>query len=75
MARKVDKLEDLPPHLRGLSNNRWGGHKSNRIRGFRGSTCGKAIKGQHIQLTPELVAQCERRYSVTQAQRLRINGG
>ena len=67
MARKVDKLEDLPLHLRGLSNNRWGGHKSNRIRGFKGSTYGAANKGKHIQLTPELVAQHESRYSANQA--------
>ena len=75
MASKKQKLQDMPPYLRGFSNNRWGGHKSNCIRGFRGSTCGKAIKGQHIQPTPELVAQCERRHSVNQAQRLRINRG
>ena len=75
MASAKQKLENMPLHPRGLSNKRWGGHKSNRIRGFRGSTCGKAIKGQHIQPTPELVAQCERRYSVNQAQRLRINRG
>ena len=57
MASKKQKLEDMPLHLRGFSNNRWGGHQSNRIRGFKGSTYGAASKGKHIQLTPELVAQ------------------
>ena len=56
------KLSDMPNYLRGFSNNRWGGHKSNRIRGFKGSTYGAASKGQHIQLTPELVAQYQNRY-------------
>ena len=54
MARKVDKLEDLPSHLRGLSNTRWGGHKANRMRGFRGSKYGAASPVRHIPITPEL---------------------
>ena len=29
------KIYDMPYHLRGFSNNRWGGHKSNKMRGFR----------------------------------------
>ena len=28
------KLQDYPVHLRGLSNNRWGGHQTSRLRGF-----------------------------------------
>ena len=67
MASKKQKLEDMPPYLRGFSNNRWGGHKSNQIRGFRASTYGAASKGKHIQLTPELVAQYESRYSGNRA--------
>ena len=62
MASKKQKLEDMPLHLRGFSNNRWGGHKSNRIRGFKGSKYGAASKGKQIQLTPELIAQYESRY-------------
>ena len=57
MASKTQKLEDMQVNLRGFSNNRWGGHKSNRIRGFKGSTYGVASKGKHIQLTPEPVAR------------------
>jgi len=49
------KLSDMPNYLRGFSNNRWGGHKSNLIRGFKGSTYGAAGKGKYIRLTPELV--------------------
>ena len=67
MASKKQKLEELPIHLRGLSNNRWGGHRSNKIRGFRGSTFGAADKGKHIRLTPELVAEYEINYSVNQS--------
>ena len=29
------KLSDMPNYLRGFSNNRWGGHKSNKMRGFK----------------------------------------
>ena len=50
MASKKPRLEDLPVHLRGLSNNRWGGHKSNKMRGFRGSTYGAASRGKYIPL-------------------------
>ena len=67
MASKKQKLEDMPLHLRGFSNNRWGGHKSNRIRGFKGSKYGAASDGKHIQLTPALVTQYEIQYSANQA--------
>ena len=67
MASKKQKLQDMPPYLRGFSNNRWGGHQSNRIRGFKGCTYGAASKGKHIQLTPELVAQYKSRYSANQS--------
>ena len=56
MARKV---EDLSSHLSSLSNNRWGGHKANRMRGFRGSKYGAASPVRHIPLTPELRLQME----------------
>ena len=59
MASKVKKLEDMPMYLRGLSNNRWGGHKSNRMRGFRGSTYGAASEVRHILITPELRTKYE----------------
>ena len=66
VASMKQKLEGMPLHLRGFSNNRWGGHKSNRIRAFKGSTYGAAGKGKHIQLTPELVADYEKRYPANQ---------
>ena len=31
------KLSDMPYYLRGFSNNRWGVHLSNYVRGFKGS--------------------------------------
>ena len=67
MASNNQKLEALPVHLRGLSNNRWGGHKSNKMRGFRGSTYGAASRGKHIPLTPELMAEYENKYSANQS--------
>ena len=66
MASKKPRLEDLPVHLRGLSNNRWGGHKSNKMRGFRGSTYGAASRGKYIPLTPKLMAEYENKYPVNQ---------
>jgi hypothetical protein len=66
MASKKQKLENLPIHLRGLSNNRWGGHKSNKMRGFRGSTYGAANRGKYIPLTPKLMAEYENKYPVNQ---------
>ena len=66
MASKKQKLEDMPIYLRGFSNNRWGGHKSNQIRGFRDSTYGAASRGQNIPLTPELIAEYENRYPADQ---------
>ena len=59
MASKVKKLQDMPMYLRGLSTNRWGGHKSNRMRGFRGSTYDAASPVRHIPITPELRLQME----------------
>jgi len=64
MASKVKKLHDMPMYLRGLSNNRWGGHKSNRMRGFRGSTYGQASEVRYIQITPELRVEYDNRDSV-----------
>ena len=43
--RNEERLQDLPYDLRGLSNNRWGGHKTSKLRGFRGSTYGAASNG------------------------------
>ena len=64
MASKKQKLEDLPIYLRGLSNNRWGGHRSNKMRDFRGSTYGAASSGKLIPLTPKLMAEYENKYPV-----------
>ena len=46
--RKADRMEDLPYELRGLPNNRWGGHQTSKLRGFRGSTYGAASKGTRL---------------------------
>ena len=67
MASNNQKPEDLPIHLLGLSNLRWGGYKSNKMCGFRDSTYGAASIGKHIPLTPELLAEYENKYSVNQS--------
>jgi hypothetical protein len=36
------KMQDLPRHLRGPSNNRYGGQQRSNLRGFRGSSYGPA---------------------------------
>ena len=59
------KLSDMPYYLRGFSNNRWGGHKSNKMRGFRGSKYGPASKCRNITITPELIAEYQRKYNLT----------
>jgi hypothetical protein len=52
-------LNDLPPKLRGPSQNRYGGHRSQNIRVFRGSTFGAANQGR--SLSPDEIAQQEER--------------
>jgi hypothetical protein len=37
---------DYPKHLRGLTNNRWRGHRPSRLRPFRGSKFGAANRGR-----------------------------
>ena len=51
------KLSDMPYYLRGFSNNRWGGHRSNNMRGFKGSKYGAASDVRHIQITPDIIAK------------------
>ena len=57
MAKYKPRLADLPTHLRGFSNNRWGGHNSNNMRGFKGSKYGAASGVRHIQITPDIIAK------------------
>ena len=37
-----ETINSLPMHLRGLSQNRWGGHRNQRMRGFPGWSRGAA---------------------------------
>ena len=52
----------MPYYLRGFSNNRWGGHKNNRMRGLRGTRYGPASECRSITITPELEAEYQRKY-------------
>ena len=57
------KLSDMPYYLRGFSNNRWGGHNSNNMRGFKGSKYGAASGVRHIQITSDVIAKYDLRNS------------
>ena len=57
------KLSDMPNYLRGFSNNRWGGHKSNKMRGLRGGTYGPASKCRNITIITEIQAEYQRKYN------------
>lgn len=55
---KPTRIEHYPIELQGPSQNRWGGHKTQRLRGFRGTTYG-ASPGR--QWTKEEIAEWERK--------------
>jgi hypothetical protein len=50
-------LADYPIELRGLPNNRWGGHQSLSLKPFKGSTFGAA--GPVKQYTADEIRQFE----------------
>jgi hypothetical protein len=56
--RKRPNLLDYSRELRGSPNNRYGGHQTRHLRGFRGSTYGPA--GPVKQYTPEEIREYER---------------
>jgi hypothetical protein len=53
------RVNDLPIELRGPSQNRYGGHKSQKMRPLRGSTLGPANEGR--SLSAEEIAKQEER--------------
>ncbi len=57
------KLSDMPFYLRGFSNKRWGDHKSNKMRGLRGTRYGPASECKRITINPELEAEYQRKYN------------
>lgn len=59
MKNRKQRLSDLPSHLRGLSNNRWGGHSSGHMRGFRGAKYGAASSVRNVQLSQKELARYE----------------
>ena len=50
-------ISEYEPHLRGPTQNKYGGHKSQQVRGLRGNTYGAA--GPCRTLTPEEKAKVE----------------
>jgi hypothetical protein len=40
--KKKPTLNDLPKELRGLPQNKWGGHKTQSMKGYRQNTFGAA---------------------------------
>ena len=59
MKTKKQRLSDLPLYLRGFSNNRWGGHSSGHMRGFKGAKYGAAGTVKYIHLSPKELAKYE----------------
>lgn len=59
MKNRKQRLSDLPSNLRGLSNNRWGGHSSGHMRGFRGAKYGAASSVRNVQLSQKELARYE----------------
>jgi hypothetical protein len=57
--RHKKTLNDLPPDLRGPSQNRYGGHQAQKMKPLRGSTFGPANEGR--SLSAEEIAQQEER--------------
>lgn len=55
---KPQRIEDYPPELRGPAQNKHGGQKTQRMRGYRGNTYGPA--SQVRQFTKEAIADYER---------------
>lgn len=41
-ARRKPKISDLPSHLRGPAQNRFGGHRTQNMKAYRGNTFGAA---------------------------------
>ena len=64
MKARKQRLSDLPLYLRGLSNNRWGGHSSGHMRGFKGATYGAASPVRKIHLSPHELAKYETLHSL-----------
>jgi hypothetical protein len=58
IRRARPSLLDYAPNLRGPSNNRYGGHQTQHLRGFKGSTYGPAGPVKHY--TPEEIRKYER---------------
>ena len=50
-------ISEYEPHLRGPTQNKYGGHQSQQVRGFRGNTYGAASPCR--TLTPEEKAKVE----------------
>lgn len=59
---KVDRLSELPRHLRGPANNRWGGQKGDRMRGFKGTSYGPASKCKSIKKGSDAWAEVIKKY-------------
>ena len=59
MKTRKHRLSNLPLHLRGLSNNRWGGHSSGHMRGFKGAKYGAASPVRNIYLSPQELSKYE----------------
>ena len=57
--RRKKKVSDLAPELRRRSHNRYGGHRTQRLKPLRGSTFGPANEGR--SLSAEEIAKHQER--------------
>lgn len=57
--RRKNRLSELPPELRGPSQNRYGGHQAQKMKALKGSTFGPANEGR--SLSAEEIAKQEER--------------
>jgi hypothetical protein len=57
-TKTKDTLADYPRKLRGPSNNRYGGHQAQNLRGLKGNTYGPASPGKRF--TREQIREYEK---------------
>ena len=59
--KRHPRLNDLPKHLKGPPQNRYGGHQTQRVRAFKGSSFGAANGGRTLGLEEKKIIEQELR--------------
>lgn len=63
-SKTTKRINDYPEHLRGPSQNRYGGQQKQSLSGYRGNSRGAASAVRHIVKDGEVTAGFER-YAAT----------